>query len=127
LLVSDLVNNALANINAIAVGGAAATEDQTLALSFVNLHIDSLNAAVKKSLYAQYDPILFTFNAVADFVNLGDTVTLPAGWPRALQFLAAIDLCPAFGRQAGADLMKLAAEAKAAILTPAGSPPSTTT
>ncbi len=119
MLVSDLVNNTLANINAVAAGEVAATEDVTLALIYCNQHIDSLNAAVKKSLFANYDPILFTFNAVADFVNLGDTVTLPAGWPRALQFLTAVDLCLAFGRPISPDLSKLAAEAKAAILTPA--------
>lgn len=128
LTVQDVVDNTLIHIEAMAVGGTPATEDQTLALAFLNFHIDSLNAAVKKSLYAQYDPVLFTFNAVADFANLGDNVTLPAGWARTLQFLAAVDLAHAYGKQAViATLEPLAAKAKAAILTPPGAPAATTT
>lgn len=127
MLVSDLINNALSLINANAAGRTPAAEDQALALSFCNLHIESLNAAVLKSMAATYDPSLFTFNAVTAFANMGDSVTLPNGWARALQFLTAVDLCPAFERPLGPDLPKLAAEAKAAIVTPATSPASTTT
>lgn len=127
MLVSDLVNNTLSLISANAAGRTPAAEDQALALSFINLHIDSINAAVKKSMFATYDPSLFTFVPVTDLAAMGDTLTLPTGWARALQFLGAADLCAAFERPVGPDLPRLAAEAKAAIITPTTSPASTTT
>lgn len=124
MLVSDVVNNTLTLIDVISAGDTAGSQDSTLALSWLNLYIDALNAASKKQMYAIFDPILFTFNAVANFVNPGDTVTLPAGWPRALQYMAAVDLGIAY--DVPLDKMDRLREeanvARAAILTPPAAP-----
>jgi len=123
MLVSDLVNGILTKINAIAPGEPIAPEDSTLVLAAINLYLDSLNAGVKKSLFAVYDPALFTFNPVADLVNLTDPITLPTGWPRALLFNVAVDVGPDFGKQPDQALIAKAAESRAAILTPLPPPP----
>lgn len=124
MLVSDLVNNTLTLIDVVSAGDTPSTQDGALALSFINLQIDSINAAVKKSLYANFDPVLFTFNAVADLVNPSDTITLPSGWPRALQYLASVDLAPAYDVPLD-KVESLTAEAqrsRAAIITPPAAP-----
>lgn len=122
MLVSDLVNNTLINIGVISAGDTPATQDYSLGFAFVNLQIDALNAAVKKAMFGAFDPSLFTFIPVTDLVNPGDTITLPNGWPRALQYLAAVDLCPAFGLPPREDLVELAGRARAAIITPPTAP-----
>jgi hypothetical protein len=119
---------------------------RALGIAFDSL-IDSWNAIVQKALAEAYDPSLYTFNAlstatplytfnalstgtalftfhaVSDLVNLTDALSLPNGWFRALQYNAAIDVAPAYGIQLAPEIVESAADAKAAILTPANSLP----
>lgn len=58
---------------------------------------------------------LFTYNALTAFDALGDTVTLPPGYERALIFSLALDLAPQFGRAVDPTVAAVAAEAMGAI------------
>ena len=117
MTVYDLITNTLTVLNAIGVGESIAPEDSTLTLNATNMYIDSLNAAVKKSLAATYDPSLYLFVPVQELANLTDPLLLPNGWARALMYNVAIDVAPAFGRTVSAELASRATEAKAAIVT----------
>ena len=122
MLVSDLCTSILTTVGAIAAGEPPATEDYTLSQNFLNNLIGSWNAAIKKSLAANYDPSVYTFVPVAVTVNLTDTLTLPNGWPRALIFNVALDLLEPYGKPLTQTLVQKAAESKAEIITTVNSP-----
>ncbi len=123
MIVSDLLTVSLQIIDAVAAGETPAAEDYTLSQIFLNNLIGSWNAALKKSLAANYDPSVYTFVPVAVTVNLADTLTLPNGWPRALGFNLALDLLEPYGKPATQTLVMMAQSSKAEIITsPAGSP-----
>ena len=120
--VQDLLTSILTTCNAIAAGETPATEDYTLAQSFLNNLIGSWNAAIKKSLAASYDPSVYTFVPVPVTVNLDDALDLPNGWARALTFNVALDLCEPYGRPVTPTLASMAAVSKAEIITGADQP-----
>jgi hypothetical protein len=123
MIVSDLLTLSLQMIDAVAAGETPAPEDYTLSQMFLNNLIGSWNAAVKKSLAANYDPSVYTFVPVAVTVNLTDVLSLPNGWPRAMGFNLAVDLLEPFGKPATQNLVMMAQSSKAEIITsPAGSP-----
>jgi len=143
MLVSDLLNAILEEINAVAAGQTPAPEDYTISQTYLNNLIGSWNAAIQKSLLADvtmfqvklanYAPNVYSFSPsslvfipVPVTVNLGDPISLPYGWPRALTFNTALDLCSPYGKPATEDLVNLAAQSKAEIITPNQAPAPTT-
>lgn len=59
--------------------------------------------------------ILRTYEAIADFVNLTDTVSLPPGYERALVLIFSLELCIPFGRPIPDGLPQLSQEAMLTI------------
>lgn len=60
---------------------------------------------------------LYTWQVLAAFATLGDTVTVPPGILRALQYALAVELCSVFGLPLTPALIASAAGAKAAMET----------
>jgi hypothetical protein len=58
---------------------------------------------------------LWTDTILSDWTNLNQTVNLPQGFARALKKNLALELCPEYGKTAGALLVKQALESKQAI------------
>lgn len=62
-----------------------------------------------------YSLILVSEKQITSFTSLSDTVSLPPGWERMLKYNLALELCPEYGQQASAEIVKVAQESKAAI------------
>jgi hypothetical protein len=148
-LAQTTLNNLIGSWNAavkksLAVKQAEFAKALALALTDIQKAIAGPQTDLTIAL-ADYDPSVFTVAstlsaAVAQFVasatvsttvafvpvpvtvNLTDTLTLPNGWPRALGFNVALDLCEPYGKPATATLVNLAALSKAEIITPATPP-----
>lgn len=64
---------------------------------------------------ASYSAVLWCWGAIASFVNISDTVTLPPGYNLALEYNLAVLLAPKYGRMVSEDLKALAISAKAQL------------
>ena len=64
---------------------------------------------------SSYSVVLWNMRQLSGFTSLSDTVTVPPGYKRALEYNLSLELGPKYGKKATADLIQLAITSKATI------------
>lgn len=124
MTVNDLITLVLVTAQVFSPGDTIDPDSSALVFNQLNLIIASWNASIKKALAANFDPSVYTFVAVTQFAAVGDTITLPNGWIRALLYTCVEDIAGPFSKPLDSlsTVPQKALEARQAILTSIGTP-----
>lgn len=94
---------------------AVAGINADLTLSLADNYAPSLYTAPSAFTFTPVAFTAVTFVPAAQFVNLTDTVTLTAGWLRALIYNAALDIAVPYAKEPSPSVVRNAADSLAAI------------
>jgi hypothetical protein len=113
----DLINAALRLDGVLAAGETPSSDESQTGLDALNRMVGCWNDALSKSLAGSYASTLYTFVPLSSYAALSTSVTVSAGFQKAMTFNLAVDLAPEFGREAGQTVATIAGQSKAAVLT----------
>ncbi len=116
----ELINGALRLIGVIAAGETPSADESADALAAFNAMIQNWNEGIAKALAGSYASVIYTFNPLATYSDLSDTISLPGGWLRALRYNLAVDLAPEYGRPLDPAVVTMANQSRIALMTVVG-------